>query len=91
MKIHNDQKAIEHMIAVFDSEIEKLGSLRNQLSGQVDTLYHSGFQDRKFLELKKVMDESGQLIADFNNEMNSLKEELSRRRALIVEYYSIAL
>jgi hypothetical protein len=91
MKIHNDQKALEQMIAVFNAEIEKLQTLRNQLSTQIDKLYHSGFQDRKFLELKSAMDGSGQLISAFSNEMNSLIEELSRRKSLVVEYYSIAL
>ncbi len=91
MKIHNDHRAIEQVIVILNSEIEKLENLRRQLSTQVDALYHSGFQDQKFLELKKVMDDSGQTITEFNNAMNSLKDELTRRKALIVEYYSVAL
>jgi len=91
MKIYNDHKAIEQMIVVFNREIEQLKSLRDQLATQVDTLYQSGFKDRKFLELKNVMDGSGQTILQFNSAINSLVEELSKRRTLIMEYYSIAL
>ena len=89
MIITNDYQALDQLIKELKGNMENLKKTRHQLLEQLDKLYKAGFTDKKFTELKGVIDNGSNTIAGAIKALEVFIDSLQMRSQLIKEYYAL--
>ena len=89
MIISNDYQALDQLIKELRGNMENLKKTRHQLLEQLDKLYKPGFTDKKFTELKGVIDNGSNTITGAIKALEVFIVSLQMRAQLIKEYYAL--
>jgi hypothetical protein len=89
VSIYNDYKALDAAIQKIRVGIENLNKVKKDLIVSTDRLHNEGFTDKKFLELKAVMDSSDKNLAEIQKGAEMLIAQLEQRSKLIKAYYEV--
>lgn len=89
MIISNDYQALDQLIKELNGNIENMKKTRHQLLLGLDKLYKGGFTDRKFTELKGVIDSGSNTITAAIKTLEAFIASLQMRSKLIKDYYAL--
>ena len=89
MIISNDYQALDQLIKELNGNIEKMKKTRHQLLLGLDKLHKAGFTDKKFTELKGVIDSGSNTITDAIKALETFIASLQMRSKLIKDYYAL--
>ena len=89
MIISNDYQALDQLIKELNGNIENMKKTRHQLLLGLDKLHKAGFTDKKFTELKGVIDDGINTISGAIKALEVFIVSLQMRAQLIKEYYAL--
>lgn len=89
MIISNDYQALDQLIKELNGNIENMKKTRHQLLLGLDKLHKAGFTDKKFTELKGVIDNGSNTITGAIKALEVFIVSLQMRSQLIKEYYAL--
>ena len=89
MIISNDYQALDQLIKELNGNIENMKKTRHQLLLGLDKLYKAGFTDKKFTELKGVIDSGSNTITGAIKALEAFIASLQMRSKLIKDYYAL--
>lgn len=89
MIISNDYQALDQLIKELNGNIENMKKTRHQLLLGLDKLHKAGFTDKKFTELKGVIDSGSNTITVAIKTLEAFIASLQMRSKLIKDYYAL--
>jgi len=89
MIISNDYQALDQLIKELNENIENMKKTRHQLLLGLDKLHKAGFTDKRFTELKGVIDSGSNTITASIKALETFIASLQMRSKLIKEYYAL--
>jgi hypothetical protein len=89
MIISNDYQALDQLIKELKGSMENIKKTQHHLLLGLDKLHKAGFSDKKFSEVKGVLDNGSKDITSIIKGIEESIISLQMRSQLIKEYYAL--